>query len=62
MLEQEDREGWTKLSLQFQIEQEACSYIMGFGRHIEVLEPKELRLKVKKLAEEIITLYSAPNS
>jgi predicted DNA-binding transcriptional regulator YafY len=58
VLEQEDQEGWKKLSFQFQIEQEACSYIMGFGKHIDVLEPSELRSKIKQLAEEIITLYT----
>ncbi|MFC4547500.1 helix-turn-helix transcriptional regulator [Paenactinomyces guangxiensis] len=58
MLDEHDRQGWKKISLQFQIEQEACAYIMGFGKQMEILQPEELRTKVQRLAKEILGMYS----
>ena len=53
-----DREGWRKVSIQFEVEEQACAYVLGFGPEIEVLEPAELREKVIKLAEGVVALYS----
>ena len=53
-----DAEGWLKVFIQFEIEEQACAYVLGFGPRIEVLEPEELREKVINLAEGVVTLYA----
>jgi predicted DNA-binding transcriptional regulator YafY len=53
-----DAEGWIKLSVQFEVEEEACQYVLSFGPQIEVLEPPELRDKVIHLAEDVVALYA----
>ncbi len=50
------------VSLQFQVEQEACSFLMGWGSQIEVIEPPALRMQLVRLAREIISMYgNAPS-
>jgi predicted DNA-binding transcriptional regulator YafY len=58
VLRESDEQGWMELSLTFQIETEACAYIMGFGNRMEVLQPPELREKVSKMAQDIVALYA----
>jgi predicted DNA-binding transcriptional regulator YafY len=53
-----DAEGWVKLSMQFEMEEEACEYILSFGPHIEVLEPRGLREKVIGLAQSVVAFYA----
>jgi predicted DNA-binding transcriptional regulator YafY len=53
-----DEDGWLKITIQFEIEEQACAYVLGFGPAIEVLEPAELREKVIKLAEGVVALYA----
>jgi predicted DNA-binding transcriptional regulator YafY len=53
-----DEDGWLKITIQFEIEEQACAYVLGFGPAIEVLEPAELRQKVIKLAEGVVALYA----
>jgi predicted DNA-binding transcriptional regulator YafY len=52
-----DIEGWIEVCLRFEIEAEACGYILGFGPQIEVVEPGALREKVIHLAEGALELY-----
>jgi len=33
------------------------SLLMGFGRHVEVLEPEHLKIMLRKKAEEILSIY-----
>ena len=51
-------DGWIQLSMQFEGEHNACEYILGFGPHIEVLEPPALREKVIEAARGVIALYT----
>jgi predicted DNA-binding transcriptional regulator YafY len=53
-----DAEGWIKLSMNFEVEDQACEYILAFGPHIEVLEPQGLREKVIGLAQSIVAFYA----
>ena len=52
-----EAEGWAKVQLQFELEAEACGFILGFGGQLEVLEPVALREKVIRLAEGAVSLY-----
>lgn len=53
-----DAGGWIEVRLRFEIEAEACGYILGFGSQIEVVEPAALRAKVIHLAEGALALYT----
>ncbi len=60
-IEQEDppdAEGWVKLSVQFETEEEAYAYVLSCGPQVEVLEPPALREQVISLAERIVALYA----
>jgi predicted DNA-binding transcriptional regulator YafY len=53
-----DAEGWIPFHLLFQIQEEACGYVLSFGAKMEVLEPQELREKVIGLAESVVAFYA----
>ncbi len=57
-----DAEGRVKVSVQFELEEEACRYILGLGPCIEVLEPPELRERVIATAQEVLAFYAARSS
>jgi predicted DNA-binding transcriptional regulator YafY len=40
-----DADGWVRLKIQFESEEEACFVVMGLGACVEVIEPAELREK-----------------
>ena len=52
-----DEDGWKKVSIRFDVEEVAVEYVLGFGSHIEVLEPQSLREKVIASARSIIEFY-----
>ena len=52
-----DADGWVTLSVQFETEDEACQYVLGFGSQIEVIEPPALRHRVISSAESVVALY-----
>jgi predicted DNA-binding transcriptional regulator YafY len=52
-----DREGWIRLTLPFETLEEARGQILGFGRAVEVLEPRALRDSVLDYAAQIVALY-----
>ena len=55
---QPDADGWVAVSVQFETEDEACKYVLGFGSQVEVIEPPMLRQRVIDAAESIVALYS----
>jgi predicted DNA-binding transcriptional regulator YafY len=57
-LEPPDAEDWAKATLQFETEEQACTYVLGCSSQIEVLEPQELRERVIGQAEGIVALYA----
>lgn len=52
-------DGWQTAQLLLQTEREACSYALGFGRFMEVIEPATLRERVIREAGEIVAFYLA---
>lgn len=54
-----DREGWTKVSMRFQFEEEACEYVLSFGTEVEIVEPEGLREKVVEMAKSVIAFYES---
>jgi predicted DNA-binding transcriptional regulator YafY len=53
-----DEDGWATLSIRFDVEDEACRFILGFGPQVELLAPVELRRKVAELAAQTVRLYT----
>jgi len=53
-----DEDGWAKVSMRFQFEEEACEYALSFGTQVEVIEPLELREKVVEMAKSVIEFYA----
>jgi predicted DNA-binding transcriptional regulator YafY len=43
---QADPDGWVRLRISFENEEEACFAVMGLGARVEVIEPSELREKL----------------
>ncbi len=54
-----DDDGWLRLSMQFEGEHNACEYVLSLGPNIEVLDPPDLRDKVRMAARSIVELYEA---
>jgi len=52
-----DKAGWVMLCVVFEVESEACDFIMRLGPGIEVIEPAALRSRVRKVAESIVAVY-----
>lgn len=57
-IEPPDETGRLKMQLIFQTEEMACGYLLSFGPKVEILEPVELREKVKILAQSLLANYS----
>jgi len=57
-----DADGWSKVSMRFDVEEMACEYALGFGSNLEVLEPETLRQKVVSAAESVIAFYAQQES
>ena len=52
-----DAEGWVTLELSFESFEAARDRILGFGRGVQVLEPRALQISVLDYAEQIVALY-----
>ncbi|HEX4207856.1 MAG TPA: WYL domain-containing protein [Ktedonobacteraceae bacterium] len=46
-----------EVRLIFQMEEEACGYLLSFGACVEIIEPVPLRAKVLHLAENVLSVY-----
>ena len=57
-LEPPDADGWTQVNLEFETEEEAARYVVGYGTLMEVLGPQALRERVIDLAEGVVTLHA----
>lgn len=53
-----DEGGWVRLELLFEVDWEACEYLLSFGSAVEVLEPLELRRQLAQRAAETVQLYA----
>jgi len=52
-----DAEGWIRIELGFESLPAARERILGFGRAMEVLAPRALRLSVADFARQVVRLY-----
>jgi predicted DNA-binding transcriptional regulator YafY len=52
-------DGWQTAHLLLQTEYEACSYVLGFGPLMEVIDPPALRERVIEIADQIGAFYRA---
>lgn len=52
-----EADGWQRADLVLQTEAEACSYVLGFGPLMKVVEPTTLRERVVRTAREIVAFY-----
>jgi predicted DNA-binding transcriptional regulator YafY len=57
-----DAEGWSRLTFRFEMNWEACEFVLRFGGRMEVLEPPELREMVREATVRALALYSGPPS
>lgn len=52
-----DGEGWTRVEMRFQFEEEAAEFVLGFGPRVEVVDPPALRDRVVELARGVLAFY-----
>ncbi len=50
--------GWIPVKLTFDTEQEAASYIIGFGDQMKIISPHSIIESVKKIGESALSLYN----
>ncbi|MBH0157335.1 YafY family transcriptional regulator [Fictibacillus sp. 5RED26] len=50
--------GWIPVKLTFDTEQEAASYIIGFGDQMKIVSPHSMIESVKKIGESALSLYN----
>lgn len=53
-----DAGGWVRLGLLFEVDWEACEYLLSFGPAVEVLDPPQLRQQIARRAQETVQLYA----
>jgi predicted DNA-binding transcriptional regulator YafY len=56
-----DKLGWTTVVVRFDVEWEACEYVLSCGSHVEVLVPNTLRQRVVETAQSILQRYTQPH-
>ncbi len=56
-----DEDGWRRVSICFQFEDDACECLLGFGDQVEILDPPELRQKIISRAQSVIAFYNKTN-
>ncbi|MGZ7444623.1 helix-turn-helix transcriptional regulator [Paenibacillus sp. TH7-28] len=57
-VEKPDEQGFVKADIEFETLESACEIVLAYGPEVEVLEPPELRERVKREAEAVFRLYS----
>jgi predicted DNA-binding transcriptional regulator YafY len=50
---------WPHVAMRFRVREAACGVLLGFGKHVEVLEPLELREDLLRLASEVVQVYGS---
>jgi predicted DNA-binding transcriptional regulator YafY len=53
-----DADGWIPVSIRFDLEAEACAYVLGFGTQMEVIEPIQLRDRILENARAAILFHT----
>lgn len=57
-----EENGWVGVTICFEVEEEACEYVLSLGPAVEVLEPGGLRVKVAQLIAAADALYRGKSS
>lgn len=52
-------DGWRRVRLRYETQEEGCEFALGFGPEVEVLEPLELRLRVIEQAQATARFYAS---
>jgi hypothetical protein len=55
---QPDSEGWRVMHYTFERIEEAQTHVLGMGASVDVIAPEELRIRVLKLATDVVAHYS----
>lgn len=53
-----DITGWMQVRMDFQVIENACACLLGFGANVEILEPPELRDLIISEAEAVVAFYA----
>jgi predicted DNA-binding transcriptional regulator YafY len=53
-----NQKGWSKVTIRFQFEEDACERLLGLGDQVEVLDPPELPGKMVDRAQRLIAFYA----
>jgi predicted DNA-binding transcriptional regulator YafY len=61
-VESQDDQGWTTVTVRFDVEWEACEFVLSCGPFVEVLMPSVLRQRVIEAAQAIIQRYAQPTA
>jgi predicted DNA-binding transcriptional regulator YafY len=60
-IDEVDVDGWVKLEITYEGEDDICQNVLGCGPRVEVLEPLALREQVKAIALDVVALYNRPS-
>jgi predicted DNA-binding transcriptional regulator YafY len=52
-----DEEGWVKVDMRFQFEEEAAEFVLSFGPKVEVVDPPVLKERVLDLARSVLAFH-----
>src|SRR5579864_5797065 len=53
-----EADGRVRVAMQFELEEDVCSFVLSFGARVELLEPRHLRLEVARRLAEASSLYA----
>src|SRR5579859_8122202 len=53
-----DADGWMRVQVRFELEEDACAFALSFGPRVELLEPLELRREVAAQLARAAALYA----
>nr|WP_285839834.1 YafY family protein [Alkalihalophilus marmarensis] len=56
-LDEENEDGWFPAILSFDTKEEAAQYVLGFGDHVQINQPEELKIKVTQMAAAVLRMY-----
>jgi predicted DNA-binding transcriptional regulator YafY len=57
-----EEDGWMRVEMRFQFEEEAAEFVLSFGPNVEVVDPPVLRDRVLDLARSVLAFYGQWNS
>ena len=52
-----DEEGWVKVEMRFQFEEEAAEFVLSFGPKVQVMDPPILKERVLDLARSVLAFH-----